>query len=105
LDGRITEASSEDISMKGIFVVTDDEVRQGDQIELTIAIPDSFTPMVEVKGRVVWVNSSKKLKKSTFHAGFGVELLEFKNATEVTLRNFLNAHFSLNSTQESSQLA
>lgn len=91
VNGRTLSAVSEDISVSGVFVATHDEVPQGVPVELTIDLPDNPSK-VRAWGRVVWVNTPREQKKPAFPVGFGVELLEFKGATEEIFRNFMSSY-------------
>jgi HD-GYP domain-containing protein (c-di-GMP phosphodiesterase class II) len=94
VDGKTTVASSEDLSMRGIYVASDDEVHEGAPLELSITLPGNPASTIEAKGRVVWVNSKEELKKPAFPLGFGVELLEFQEATEKIFGAFLTRYIS-----------
>ena len=91
--GKTDVAFSEDISMHGIFVATDEDVSEGVPVELSISLSDN-TPTIEAIGRVAWVNSQPALKKPSFPAGFGVELVEFIEMTEIILESFLKSGIS-----------
>jgi HD-GYP domain-containing protein (c-di-GMP phosphodiesterase class II)/Tfp pilus assembly protein PilZ len=93
VDGKSGVAFSEDMSMHGVFVATDEGVPEGAPIELSITLTDK-TPAIEATGRIAWVNSRTALKKPTFPNGFGVELLEFKEMTGRVLESFLNSYTS-----------
>jgi Tfp pilus assembly protein PilZ len=91
LNGKSSVASSVDISMGGIFIATDEDVQQGSPVELSITVAnDNLT--VEAVGRISWVNSWPALKKATLPAGFGVELLEYKEANEGYWQTFLSRY-------------
>jgi uncharacterized protein (TIGR02266 family) len=89
VDGRTLTATSEDISACGVYVASTDEVREGTPVDVTISLPDN-SARVQARGRVAWVNNQMEMKKPAFPTGFGVELLEFRGATEEIFRNFMN---------------
>jgi HD-GYP domain-containing protein (c-di-GMP phosphodiesterase class II) len=95
-DGRTTAAASEDISMSGIYVASDNEVREGAPLELTITLPGNSSSIIEAKGRVVWLNGGREPKKPEFPIGFGVELLEFREATGKVFGAFLSRYKPVN---------
>ncbi len=92
LDGRTTVATSEDISMKGIYVASDDPLSEGDPLELSIALPGNASSVVEAKGRVAWVNDRREPKKPAFPVGFGIELLEFQDAADKVFAAFMSRY-------------
>jgi HD-GYP domain-containing protein (c-di-GMP phosphodiesterase class II)/Tfp pilus assembly protein PilZ len=88
--GKSGVAFSEDVSRYGVFVATDDGVPEGAPIELSLFLAGN-APTIKAVGRVAWVNNRTGLKKPSFPAGFGVELLEFKEMSERILESFLNS--------------
>lgn len=88
LNGKICTASSEDLSMRGIFVASEEAVSEGCPVDLAITLPDIET-VIEAKGRVAWVNSGQ-LKKATMSNGFGVEIVEFKEMAERIMEAFVS---------------
>jgi Tfp pilus assembly protein PilZ len=98
VDGKSGIALSEDVSMHGVFVATDEGVTEGAPVELSIIFTDE-TQTVKATGRIAWVNKQTALKKPNFPTGFGVELLEFKEMTGRILESFLNSYTSINCPQ------
>lgn len=88
LNGKVCTASSEDLSMRGIFVASEESVPEGCSVDLAITLPDIET-VIEAKGRVAWVNSGQ-LKKTTLSAGFGVEIVEYKEMAERIMEAFVS---------------
>jgi HD-GYP domain-containing protein (c-di-GMP phosphodiesterase class II) len=99
VNGKTTVATSEDLSMRGIYVATDHDVLEGAPLELSITLPGNSSSVIEAKGRVAWVNSKEEPKKAGFPAGFGVELLEFREATEMIFGAFLSRYIPSNCPQ------
>ncbi|MDA8412959.1 MAG: HD domain-containing protein [Desulfobacteraceae bacterium] len=89
LNGKTRIASSVDISLNGVFVATDEDVQAGATVELSITLSGN-APAIETIGRIAWVNSRASKKKTTLPAGFGVELLEYKEAKESYWEAFLS---------------
>jgi HD-GYP domain-containing protein (c-di-GMP phosphodiesterase class II)/Tfp pilus assembly protein PilZ len=92
VNGRTASATSEDISASGIYVATNIEVQEGVPVELSIALPDSLSAIVEASGRVAWVNSWRTRQKPDLPTGFGVELLDFKEAAREMFMAFMSTH-------------
>jgi uncharacterized protein (TIGR02266 family) len=92
LNGAEVSGTSEDISVRGIYVATNDEVDEGVPVELSFTLPHhSRSELIEAKGRVVWVNDSKIRRKTSLPAGFGVEFLEIKSVASEAIKTFVNA--------------
>ncbi len=75
-DGLTMPGSSVDISIRGIYIAIDIDVQEGNEIELSFAIPDNYSTFCNTKGRVAWVNSKKERRKPSMPVGFGVEFIE-----------------------------
>lgn len=86
--GRHHLGHSVDLSISGAFISTSGAAREGDQVEVTFALPTD-PGRVAARGRVAWVNPPQKTKKPTFPVGFGVEFTEFKEHSETQLHGFL----------------
>lgn len=93
LNGKISVASSVDMSMGGIFIATDEDVQKDSMVELSITYANN-SPTIEAIGRISWVNSRNSIKKTSLPEGFGVEVLEYKEMKESYWEAFLSC-FSL----------
>ncbi len=90
LGDRNGTAVSEDISMRGLYVATEDDgISKGLPVELSISLGEN-RPALTVSGRIAWVNRKDALNKPAYPAGFGVEILKFTEVTENVLETFLN---------------
>lgn len=68
-NGASYKVPSENLSLNGLFVITNMNVSINDEVNFTFVVPERDVPM-EIKGRVVW------LRKSGKDPGFGVEFME-----------------------------
>jgi HD-GYP domain-containing protein (c-di-GMP phosphodiesterase class II) len=73
INGNTLIGTSSDVSLRGIFVASQAQVRQGLELKLAFFLPDKPTHILETGGRVVWLNQSQKPRKISFPVGFGVE--------------------------------
>lgn len=89
VDGNSYDAVSRDLSMKGIFVASHEDVYEGTPIEICMTLPDNFQT-IEARGRIAWVNRRQEIKKTTLPTGFGIELLEFKETAERFMEAFIS---------------
>ena len=87
---KTCRAVSEDVSLHGLFVAADEKTLKGVPVELSIALGDN-APEIKATGRVAWVNSRDALSKPSFPAGFGVEILEFRDMADKILESFLES--------------
>jgi HD-GYP domain-containing protein (c-di-GMP phosphodiesterase class II)/Tfp pilus assembly protein PilZ len=91
LNGKTRVSSTVDMSMKGIFIATDEDVQKGSMVEISITLSND-SPAIEAKGRISWVNSRLLMKKPALPEGFGVELLEYKEENERCWEAFLSRY-------------
>lgn len=99
VDGNSYEAVSRDLSINGLFVASHEDVREGAPIEVCVTLPDNCRT-IEAAGRIAWVNRRQEIRKTTLPAGFGIELLEFREAAEKFMEAFVNSCMPDNCAQE-----
>jgi HD-GYP domain-containing protein (c-di-GMP phosphodiesterase class II) len=93
VNGRTVSGTSADISLKGMYVVIDDEIEEGVPIELSFSLPNGCEDQIQAKGRIAWVNNGRKRSKPVFPSGFGVEFLAVKPTNEV-LQSYVGNYVS-----------
>ena len=87
------------MTSKGIFIEADFDVQEGSEIDLSFTAPDNCLSFCNIKGRIVWVNSSKSRPKPSMPVGFGVEFVDI-NVSEPSFQNYLASIVQLNSSHE-----
>jgi HD-GYP domain-containing protein (c-di-GMP phosphodiesterase class II)/Tfp pilus assembly protein PilZ len=93
VNGRTVSGISTDISTRGMFVAIDDDFEEGSPIELTFSLPNSQSVKIQAKGRVAWVNNSRRRLKPIFPTGVGVEFLDIVPTDEM-LQSFVGTYAS-----------
>ena len=88
----IYDARTENISVNGVFAVTDIKADVNDDVRLSFRLPESEVP-TEVKGRVVWE------RRASGGHGVGIEFMEVIGQGISLLRvnelkSFINSRFS-----------
>jgi CheY-like chemotaxis protein/Tfp pilus assembly protein PilZ len=85
--GMSFAGTSENISLKGMFVATSYRATFNDQIALQFRLPGAHdTCWTTVKGRVAWINSVRRQPNQLLPPGFGVEFLEITGEGLAILR-------------------
>jgi Tfp pilus assembly protein PilZ len=79
------------ISAQGVYVATDYEVDSETMLELVFALPGENGALIQTRGRVAWINSTKD-KKKILPAGFGVELIAITEDSDRILKHFMETH-------------
>ncbi len=98
VDGRNYTGKSEDLSIKGVYLASEELFPKGHPVDLFISLPGS-SKAIEALGRVAWVNKGPTDKKF-LPTGFGMEFLEFKDMAERILEDFINRSLNNNCAQE-----
>ncbi len=65
---------SKDISRSGMFIATTNQIKQGDQIDLTIPLPAPLNLTVNCRCEVVW--KRPRGKRLPFEPGMGLKFLD-----------------------------
>ncbi|TYO99666.1 uncharacterized protein (TIGR02266 family) [Geothermobacter ehrlichii] len=81
-----------DISAGGVFIETDHPAQRGDRLSLSFHLPGDASGLIEVEGRVVWVNTAENPVRSSFPAGFGVEFIASGPLVQRWIRDYVESH-------------
>ncbi len=95
-DGKFS-GICDDISMHGLYVATDVKTTVGSDLALSFHLPGSGAQLIEIRGRVLWLNRGITQIKPTMPIGFGVEFIEITGEGLPMLRKnelkaFVEAH-------------
>lgn len=91
LDGAPVGAHALDIGDGGLFVASRETVLLHQKINLAFYLETQRLPLLEVQGRVAWVNVEGSRVHKGLPAGFGVELLELEQWQADELKGFVEA--------------
>ncbi len=97
--GQRWQATSADISVRGIFAASDLSIREGNTLKLLFNLPDDCATPIEVCGRVVWVNHQCLPKKALFPAGFGIAFTNLDQKHLRALAQFISSYVRCASTE------
>lgn len=78
-----------DLSPGGIFVASSRRVQIGDRVQLSLVLPAGPDQVLEVLGRVAWLNPGPIQQSENLPHGFGVEFLEFAAGCSALLTSYL----------------
>jgi CheY-like chemotaxis protein len=92
LKGETRTATSEDLSINGIFISSGPIGEVDDPVDITVAIDESRSEWIEAWGRITWKNPPDSPVKPDFPAGFGVQFLAMTDADRERLFLFLRSH-------------
>lgn len=91
-DGKgVCTAAVADISSGGIYLTTDYAVTLNDAMELAFFLPNSEVGLIDIKGRVAWLNSGKSRKKWDMPVGFGVEYTSISDDARQAIQEMIDS--------------
>jgi CheY-like chemotaxis protein len=92
--GLALSAEIADISAGGVYLACDQEIEENAELLLVFVLSEDEKLSVEAKGRVAWVNTSRKRKKLTLPAGFGVEFVEIHDDAGEAIRTLIETQLT-----------
>ncbi|GFO54572.1 two-component system response regulator [Geomonas sp. Red276] len=84
-------ANALDISDGGIFVASHQKVVRDTPVKVAFYLEGENPLLLEVKGRVAWLNEENGRIKSTLPAGFGIEFVDLGEEEAPRLKSYLQA--------------
>jgi CheY-like chemotaxis protein len=88
-NGESSYGTSQDLSPGGIFISTSVRARLGDRVSLSLVLPGRGDQLIEVSGRIAWLNPGPITQSRDFPQGFGVEFLDFGPGCASLLHRYL----------------
>jgi len=85
----------ENLSQNGVYLATDHALELGAVVDLIFALPEPHGGIVQLRGRVAWLNSSKAQQKQSLPKGFGVEFVSPSEETTRQLARFIEGELSI----------
>lgn len=79
-----------DIGDGGVFVASREQVLQGQRLRMGLYLETEQPVLLELKGRVAWMNEEGKRVHTELPCGFGVEFVELEDRETAALKSFLH---------------
>lgn len=92
VDGVSLSGMSSDLSCGGVYVATERNMQEKQELVLEIPLPGPEDSAVRARGIVAWDNGPGKRKKPSLPAGFGVEFIDMKEGDFASIRSFIESH-------------
>jgi len=80
-----------DLGAGGVFISTREPVRHGSTIKLALYLPEASPVLMELAGRIAWLNEDGKRVNPTLPPGFGVEFLDLEEGECEALKRLVEA--------------
>lgn len=90
-NGLHVAATGEDISTGGIYVASEESVRDDEEVNLSFFLPTVGPREIVAQGRVAWRNFGSMRRKPLLPAGFGVEFMRIDDEATETIRQYVAA--------------
>jgi uncharacterized protein (TIGR02266 family) len=83
------------MSQNGVYLSTNHDLELGAVVDLIFALPEPQGGIVQLRGRVAWLNTAKARQKPTVDQGFGVEFISIPEETKRELARFIEGERSI----------
>jgi uncharacterized protein (TIGR02266 family) len=83
------------LSQNGVYLATDHDLDLGAVVDLIFALPEPHGGIVQLRGRVVWLNTAKVRQKASLAQGFGIEFVAPSEETTRELARFIEGELSI----------
>jgi CheY-like chemotaxis protein/Tfp pilus assembly protein PilZ len=83
------------LSEHGIYLATDYDLEHGALVDLIFALPEPQGGIIQVRGRVAWLNTKKARLKHSLPEGFGVEFIAPSEETCRELASFIERELNI----------
>lgn len=77
------------ISQNGLYLAADVELDQNTQLELIFVLPEP-DGIIQCRGRIAWLNTSKARRKSALPEGFGIEFVGMPEADRERIDRYVS---------------
>ncbi|MBI5655587.1 MAG: response regulator [Geobacter sp.] len=77
------------LGVHGMYIAYDGPVSVGDMVEMGFVVSDIYPSVVEVCGRVVWINKTPQGVREDLPEGFGVEFTVIPEDAQSIIRRFI----------------
>lgn len=77
------------LGVHGMYIAYEGAVSAGDPIEMGFVVSDIYPSIVEVRGRVVWINNTPQGGRGDLPEGFGVEFTDIPADAQSIIRRFI----------------
>ena len=90
-NGLDIDATGADISAGGIYVASEEGVRQDENVNITFSLPAQGSHEIAAQGRVAWRNAGSTPSKPLLPPGFGVEFTSIDEDDAEAIRRYVDA--------------
>ncbi|GFO67083.1 two-component system response regulator [Geomonas limicola] len=79
------------LSQHGVYLATNHDMAEGSIVDLIFALPDPYGSIIQVRGRVAWLNTKTTRLKDSIAEGVGIEFLTPDENTTRDLAHFVES--------------
>jgi len=77
------------LGVHGMYIAYEGAVSVGDPIDMGFVVSEIYPSIVEVRGRVVWINKTPQGAREDLPEGFGVEFIDMPVDAQSIIRRFI----------------
>lgn len=81
---------SVNLSQNGLYLAADVDLELDTMLELIFVLPEPVGTIVQAKGRVAWLNTTKTRKKSALPEGFGIQFVDISEVDRQRIDNYVS---------------
>lgn len=78
------------LSQNGMYLAADVDLEPDTILELLFVLPEPVGTIVQAKGRVAWLNTTKARKKSTLAEGLGIQFVDISESDRQRIDHYVS---------------
>jgi len=86
---KVYHSVSKDISEHGMFVEFNHQVKENDKVYISFVLPGTAARLIEVFGRITWVNNPSLPTNPSSPRGFGMEFLQITEESTLSIQEYV----------------
>jgi len=90
INGADYQARGVDLSLHGLYVEFREEIPPNSRVKASFLLPTISANIVELSGRIAWVNQGFPRQNMTLPQGFGIEIQSIDMSSVETIRTYLD---------------
>jgi len=90
INGKEYQGRGVDLSLHGVYVEFRDEIPPNSRVNATFLLPTVSAEMINISGRIAWVNQGFPRQNMALVQGFGIEIQSIEMNSVEIIRSYMN---------------
>ena len=90
INGKEYQGRGVDLSLHGVYVEFRDEIPPNSRVNATFLLPTVSAEMINISGRIAWVNQGFPRQNMALAQGFGIEIQSIEMNSVEIIRSYMN---------------